>query len=364
MKRARLALVLALLATGLVWAAPSPTEPDPGPAPSDPSKPASLSEPDYGTKLLQYVFAQKFTKWANYPGLNGRREKYSRLARARDTVVGGKNYQTWATSFYNAPSIAYAKANLFPTKTFNDKILATKKTVQFPEGSVIVKTLYTTNVQPGMHTVPCRVAPPGSPNGFATVNGHLDDSQLIDGKVGLLQIDIGTKQFPNWIWATYQFDPTSHDDTVWRMKELHVQTGFSQMYRGPVDNQASTCMACHQLSQYPPTALLPLATTQLDFHPATQPVQWPDGTTRPGWKLDYIWETTQALQQEALDKAVHDVHLAAATVGGAKDADGIGHAAVGLHEALKKLHDLAAQEEAIRISGDPPTPGVTGAIPH
>lgn len=74
----------------------------------------------------------------------------------------------------------------------------------------------------------------------------------------------------------------------------YVQTDFSQTYYGPVDNPRSSCIACHQLAQFPPVSI-GLMVNRNDHH---QPHPGPYETSRgTGFKVDYVWEVAQALKQ-------------------------------------------------------------------
>jgi hypothetical protein len=299
----------------------------------------------YDLAMARHVFVEKFWTWTQFPGLSGRRETRSGLylSQARNTVdAGGKKWQTWSASFFNAPAALVIQRDLFPPAVFQQRIITPGAKVLFPKESIVVKALFTENVQPGMHVVTAHIAK--VQGGSATKNGHLVPALMEDKQVGLLQLDIATKQAADWVWMTFSFQPDAvkgdqlstasyikdpvarpdgfpgeHPGTLAVVKAgglyaVGRASEFTTEYRGPADNEASTCIACHQHVQYPPPIIGEFTRdpAHKQHHPGAYPIVWPGETTpRLGVRLDYQWEAAQALAQWDLDeekKLPHSLH--------------------------------------------------------
>lgn len=276
---------------------------------------------NYSRDLVRYVFAQRFWTWAQHPGLGARREATSGLylSQARSTRdASGASWQTWSASFFNPSAARYLTENLFPPEVFKQRILLPGKAVRFPDDSVVVKVLFTENVRPGMHTVKANVA--AAQGGSASRNGHLVPSLMAEKTLGLLQVDISTRQADQWTWFTYAFQPGVLNLTQVRTTGLPGKAGriapfrtdgvfgaidYAKMFRGPADNPASTCIACHQRVQYPPLSITEFTKDpkHLERHAGAWPVTWPgEQAARDGVRLDFMWESAQALQQWDTDE--------------------------------------------------------------
>lgn len=317
-----------LLALGAALAQPAGDPP-----PKLPQSPFNYRR--YANDMLRWACEEKFWTWAQYPGLSARRETKSGLylSQARNTVdAQGARWQTWSASYFNAPAAEYFQANLFPPDVLQAKVLGTGKVVRFPKTSIIVKALFTENVQPGMHVVTALIAK--TQGGSATRGGHLVPSQMAEKPVGLLQLDIATKEVADWTWYTFSFQPGAAAQAQFSTAPFIVDATrpdglpgtkpgtlalvradgtylvarpehFTKEYRGPADNAASTCIGCHQHVQYP---ALNIGTFTADpahkqKHAGPWPVLWPGETTpRDGVRLDYQWEAAQALSQWDFDE--------------------------------------------------------------
>ncbi len=264
--------------------------------------PAQLQQLAFAKAILRYAFDQKFWEWMNYPGMEGHRESTSGwgagLARARDLRLDGVRYQTWGTSFFNPPAAAYINAKLYPMEKFRSQIVEPGVKVEFPGSSLVVKTLFTEYVAPGMKTVNASVCNSTRSGCINRTTGHLRPGSMHEHEVGLIQVDISTKQYPNWTWATFVFsedgDPELFNLVPHLQDETYVQTNFDQRYYGPVDNPRSSCIACHQMAQFPPISI-GLGISQAGHH-TEHPGPFP--TARGlGIRVDFIWEVSQALTQ-------------------------------------------------------------------
>jgi hypothetical protein len=282
---------------------------------------------NYSRDLVRYAFDARFWTWSQYPGLGARRESTSGLylSQARSTRdASGAAWQTWSASFFNESAAKYLRENLFPPQTFRDRILQPKRAVRLPDDSVTVKVLFTENVRPGMHTIKANVA--AAQGGSASKNGHLVPSLMAEKTLGLLQIDISTRQAEEWTWFTYAFQPLAPVLTQVRTTGLPGKVGnvallradgvygsltYAKRFRGPADNPASTCIACHQRVQYPPLNISQFTNDpkHLERHPGPWPIVWPgEQTARDGVRLDFMWEAAQALQQWDTDERLHLPH--------------------------------------------------------
>jgi DNA uptake protein ComE-like DNA-binding protein len=276
-----------------------------GSKPIPPDNPANLEQAVFARAMLEYAFAEDFWSWDVYPGLDSHRVATTPMigtgiaaARAMrkdaalkvwpflDAAQLDDRYKTMGTSFFNAPSAAYIHENLYPLATFKEKIVKTGKKVQFPMDSVIVKALFV-QIPAGLDT------------------SIMKTVETPSGTMGLVQLDISTKQYSTWTWMTFSYQP-GNDPKHFGLG-LHqeggtiAQTGFHEKYYGPVDNPKSSCIACHQVAQFPPKSI-GAAVRMNDHHlKRDQPFMTSRGMGIP---VDFIWEVTQALKLEEEETGV------------------------------------------------------------
>ncbi len=269
--------------------------------PTVPADPAQLDQLAFANAMLKYVFEQNFLAWDNYPGLEGHREPTSGwgagLARARDLRLDGVRYQSWGTSFFSPDAASYIHANLYPMDLFKQKIVDTGKPVSFPTNTVVVKTIFSEYTEPGMKTVEASICN-STRSGCNDSKRHLRPGSMHTHTMGLLQVDISSKQYPEWTWATFVFSPDGdpeHFNLVPHLQDgTYVQTNYDQRYYGPVDNPRSSCQACHQAAQFPPISI-GLAVASATHH-SRHPGPW--STARgQGIRVDFMWEVSQSLSQ-------------------------------------------------------------------
>jgi hypothetical protein len=240
--------------------------------------------------------------WLHY-GNNGREfvhglttERASRPYELSATQNVG--YRNFAVGFYNDKG-GYALG-----KVWHNPSAPSTKAVNFPEGTVTFKLLFTTA------PVSAVLWLNGSPEWMADINRSQNVATIKGNKVRLLQIDIAVKDARSscggWTFGTFHYDQAAPGTKPWeklrpltllwgddptltetlahsgtKPKETWINSrsplvkyrmtatqpqapkvlGWAGRGNGPVDNPVSSCLSCHSTAQTPvKSRLLPTAT--------------------------------------------------------------------------------------------------------
>jgi hypothetical protein len=234
--------------------------------------------------------------WLHY-GNNGRefvhgltRERSSRPFELSPTQT--QTYRNFAVGLYNDQG-GYTIGQVWHNPTAPNVM-----DVQFPEGTVSFKLLFT--------TAPATLAPflAGAPEWIADIDHSQDINAIKTNKVRLLQIDVAVKDSRSscggWIFGTFHYDASLPGNSPWEKLrpltllwgndpkltetmfnngQLPAQTwidatspialfrqnppagikppkvfGWAGRGNGPVDNSLSSCLSCHSTAQIPATS--------------------------------------------------------------------------------------------------------------
>jgi hypothetical protein len=277
---------------------------------------------------LRYAIeARVWHTWQDYPGIPNRVQSdpplLSGISHARPLKGSEAREETWGwldpahdddryrsagTSLFNASSSAYVASNLWPLETFKERIVARDVEIEFPYDSAIVKLLFL-QIPPGLEKDQGRVVGLDAPAPVGPNGEVLRPLRVIEhpsfGTMGLVQVDISTKQYNAWTWMTFKYDPDQGDPRAWSLSpqlrdDTWLQTSYDQRYMGPVDNKRSSCIACHQMAQFPRVRNFTQGVAQPDHHQVRDAPYGSDLTKRdvPSMFVDYVWEVTQSLEAE------------------------------------------------------------------
>lgn len=236
--------------------------------------------------------------WLTY-GASGR-EFVHGLTMERSNRPGELSYgqtdqtQSWGVGMYNAPG-GYTIGQVW-----KDPMNPNTKNVNFPEGTVSFKILFTTAPESQVPYLK------GSPEWEAYVYKDgvakpTEDTPKEIKKVHLLQMDVAIKDSRSdngWVLGTYVYSDKAGNSNPWRnltpvglawgndpdvtrlrayageaLKEQVLNKspllppqhlGWGGRLNGPVDNPVSGCVSCHSLAGYPQREVVPPKTVEYD----------------------------------------------------------------------------------------------------